>query len=228
MSATAATAMCARQPVIKPTSKNYNKWTIYSFNANKRPNTHIEHIIHQQRQAYQSKNNIAHSPHPFNTRHVIYAVYNKGPGPNYIYVGRTRNNAIHRATQEITRAHTGHDHTPLSRFIRKIGRDNVGVLPLQHVKDWAHSLYFERTWIHRLRTHIRKGRILPTNNNKEHQPFTKRKRTHNKNKTNIQQNDTTTKQKQNLHKKVHWLITYNDLHNQPPPSLKYQNTHKLY
>jgi hypothetical protein len=102
------------------------------------------------------------------------------------------------------------------------------VLPLQHVKDWSHSLYYERAWIHRLRTHIRKGRILPTNNNKEHQSFTKRKRTHNKNKTNTQHNDTTAKQKQNLHKKVHWLITYNDLHNQPPPSLKHQNTHKLY
>lgn len=232
------TALTRRQTTLLPQSNNYNKWTIDILRANKHPITDTEARLHILRERYHTIHNISRTPHPFNTRNIIYVIYNKLNQPNLLYVGRTTNNAIQRAQQEISKAIHTTDQSPLSKSIRRIGKENIRVFALQTVNNWDQSLYYERQWIHRLRTHIPRGNIPAINTNHEHyplRPIPRRKpppnrhvhadhdpiRLREKKIDNYHHNIT------NLRKSIHFWLTYQQLQEKPPPQLETTNLSKL-
>ena len=93
-----------------------------------------------------------------------------------IYVGQTKRTAHTRLLEEIKTANDQKSNTPISQFIKRIGRYNVSVYVLQKVNDESMLDHYERMWIHKLETHINKKGKLALNINWEHQPLLKKNR----------------------------------------------------
>ena len=82
---------------------------------------------------------------PTYAKKVIYAVYGINKSKNSpIYVGQTTRTAYERLTQEINVAKSNNSHTPISRYIRKVGEYNISVMVLQNVQHNEHLDYYER------------------------------------------------------------------------------------
>lgn len=96
-----------------------------------------------------------------------------------MYIGQTTRTAYERLCGEINTAYSLDSHTPISNFIRKVGRYNVSIFVLQTVEA-TYLDYYERKWIHRLQTHVKIGKRKPMNINPEQQPLKKKKRVKNK------------------------------------------------
>lgn len=120
---------------------------------------------------------MSRTPHPTNTHHIIYVLYNMAKqGFQQLYVGKTSHSAWYRRQKHIDAAFQPNAHMkPLSRYIKRIGPHNLGVFPLQQVKQWSLSHHFERLWIHRLKSHVPHTPMQqPLNNLAEHFPLSHR------------------------------------------------------
>lgn len=149
-----------------------SKTELIIMQTNKTPKTKVQKRIYKLINKYHNKNKINRIPHANKTHNTIYALYNiQHTGPQSTYVGKTTNICLIRRQKHITKAYaTKTSNSPLSRYIRRIGPTNLGIIPLMTVPDWSHSHYFERMWIHKLESHISKSGKIALNCQREHKP----------------------------------------------------------
>lgn len=190
------------------------------------PDTQIEKRLYRLRNKYTAATNYS----PTKTRGVIYCLYGIGKDKNSpLYVGKTIRTAYERMINELQVATSYNSNTQISKYIRMIGRYNIGVFVLQKIDDDEHLDYFERKWIHKLETHINIKDKIALNNNPETKPLIHKKREINKYKHN-KQVDTNTEvcAIMKIVKTVIYLAQYKDIFDKPPPPITTINLANLY
>jgi hypothetical protein len=177
--------------------------------------------------------NYKRTPHPSHTKQIIYVMFNMSKqGPQALYVGKTKHTALDRRRLHLYKANNHkYKHFPIGKFINKIKPENIGIIPLMSIQNYkTYSHYYERLWIHKLHTHLKgKTWIQPLNVSLEHKYYNKRTRTHHKHTNRI----TPPFQQVNAHthpnvNTLKHLLTYQNLLQQPPPTLTDISNHKLY
>ena len=147
-------------------------------NKSQQPNSKLISHILKLRDNFQIKNKLNRTPHPLKTHNVIYVMFNlTKAGPQALYVGKTRNNALTRRRTHIACSHTVKlQKLPIYRFLAKLTPDQIGILPLMSVPNYhSYSHYYERYWIHALQTHKKpKAWYQPLNCSIEHTTYLKK------------------------------------------------------
>lgn len=207
--------------------------TNYIESVHHHPITKLEKRLYKLRERHTADS----SPSPTKTNGVIYAIYGTNKHLNSpIYVGQTTRTAYKRWQEEINTAKNLSSHTPISDYIRQIGRYNVGVYVLQKIENINMLEHYERVWIHRLETHVQKRTKPAMNVNWEHQPLLYKKRTKiNKEKSNkdktTEDNDNRRDRDKNTSKHLKTVIhlaNYKNIENNTPMGLKKINLANLY
>jgi hypothetical protein len=192
--------------------------------------------ILKKRNTFLKKLKINRFPHPSKTHNIIYVMFNlSNQGPQVLYVGKTSNTAFQRRIQHIQKSNNPLSKTlPISKYIRKIGSHNLGILPLMSIPNYIkYSHYYERFWIHLFRSHIKPPSWFQSlNRSVEHAPF---KHLHRSNhKTHSIHSNTSTSDLQPkliahpLIRTLTHLQNYPHINTRPPPILNHFSNHKLY
>ena len=124
----------------------------------------ISSITHTEKRLFTLRNRHAPSTtnvNPIETTNVIYCIYNVNNYYSKLYVGQTTRTAYTRFQQEINTANSLEDDSPLSQFIKKTGRYNLGVFVLQHVDNPNYLHHYERKWIFTLQLHVKNHNKKP-------------------------------------------------------------------
>ena len=116
------------------------------------------------------------SPHPNKTHIIIYIMYNlKQKKPQVLYIGNIKKNAFTKRKAHIQKAQANKTkNLPVFQYINCI---NLGILLLMSVANYNQYLhYYERYWIHKLKTHTKsKSWYQSLNKSKEHATYIKLK-----------------------------------------------------
>ena len=163
---------------------------------------------------------------------MLYNLSNSGP--KALYVGKTQNTCLQRRQSHISKSRTKSCSTlPISKFILKIGADNLGIFPLMSVPQYhLYSHHYERYWIHKLHTHLKHSSwYFPLNKSVEHSTFTFRRHSRSKLQTHNLLPHTQPIQYSMSHpilKTLYHLLHAPQFPLLSPPSLIHMSNHKLY
>ena len=128
--------------------------------------------------------------------------------------------------EEIRTANDIKSNTPISNYIRKLGRHNTGVFVLQKIDDENLLDYYERKWIHRLETHVNKKNKPALNKNWEHMPLLKKYRKNKMDKNTNNQNHENVIAK-HMHTIIH-IAKFPKIADRAPTVIKNINLANLY